>query len=39
LTLEWNGLNEQGGMVASGTYFFVMTTPLKRSSMKLLLLK
>ncbi len=39
LEIEWNGLNEQGGMVASGTYFFVMTTPAKRSSLKLLFLK
>ena len=39
LTIEWNGLNGQGGMVASGTYFFVMTTPVKRTSIKLLYLK
>jgi Ca-activated chloride channel family protein len=35
----WNGRNEDGSIVASGIYFFVVTTPEKNYSVKLLLMK
>jgi len=37
--LIWNGRNDNGQTIASGSYFFVMTTKVKRYSLKLLLLK
>lgn len=37
--LNWDGRNENGQPIASGSYFFVMTTKVKRYSLKLLLLK
>ena len=39
IEVVWNGLNDQGGMVSSGTYFFVMETPTKRHALKILYLK
>lgn len=35
----WDGKNNDGSAVASGIYFFVVTTPEKNYSMKLLLMK
>ncbi len=38
-TFHWNGTNEAGQMVSSGNYFFVVTTPTQRSTLKLLFMK
>jgi flagellar hook assembly protein FlgD len=35
----WDGRNEEGASVSSGIYFFVVTTPEKNYSVKLLLMK
>ncbi len=35
----WDGKNDNGNIVSSGNYFFVVTTPEKVHSMKLILLK
>ena len=34
-TLTWDGTNDAGQQVASGTYFFVMTTPTGRYTISL----
>lgn len=39
MEIIWNGLNDQGGGIASGTYFFMMDTPSKRHVLKILYLK
>ena len=36
---HWNGANDAGQMVSSGNYFFVVTTPTQRSTLKLLFMK
>ena len=35
----WDGRDQNGVMVSSGTYFFILNTPVKRHSLKLLLVK
>ena len=35
----WDGRNENGVTVTSGNYFFIVSTPQKRYSLKLLLIK
>jgi hypothetical protein len=35
----WNGTNEKGTEVSSGTYFFIVNTPENRYTLKLLLMK
>ena len=37
--LTWNGVSDNGVYVSSGNYFFIVTTPEKVFSTKLLLLK
>jgi flagellar hook assembly protein FlgD len=39
MAITWNGMNDQGEGIASGTYFFVMETPARRHALKLLYLK
>ncbi len=37
--ISWNGRNDKGIVVSSGVYLAVLTTPLKKYSVKLLLMK
>ena len=38
-SVTWNGTNDYGSTVASGVYIFVVNTPEKNYSVKLLLMK